>query len=89
MDGFVDDTTIWSNAFLASLKSDQTKQIAEDLKGAAQWWEELLVATGGKLELPKCFYYLIRWAFNGYGDARAVDVKYPITITDHTTNELV
>jgi hypothetical protein len=22
MDGFVDDTTIWSNAFLASLKSD-------------------------------------------------------------------
>jgi hypothetical protein len=89
MDGFVDDTTIWSNAFLASLKSDQTEQIAEDLKGAAQWWEELLVATGGKLELPKCFYYLICWAFNGYGDARAVDVKYPVTITDHTTNELV
>jgi hypothetical protein len=59
------------------------------LKGAVQWWEELLVATGGKLELPKCFYYLICWAFNGYGDAQAVDIKYSIKITDHTTNKLV
>ena len=33
----------------------------------AQWWEQLLYATGGKLELPKCFYYTILWKFDVEG----------------------
>ena len=85
MDGFVDDTTIWANSFIESFTADQTEIIAQDLKQSAQWWEQLLTATGGKLELPKCFYYLIRWVFNDYGDPQAMDVNYPINITDHTT----
>jgi hypothetical protein len=36
MDGFVDDTTIWANSFIDSLNQDNTQEIAQDLKGAAQ-----------------------------------------------------
>ena len=89
MDGFVDDTTIWANSFIDSLTTDKTVEIAEDLKSSAQWWEELLTATGGKLELPKCFFYLIKWAFNDFGNPSPADVHHPIGILDHTTGENV
>jgi hypothetical protein len=26
-------------------------------------WKELLEASGGKLELTKCFYYILTWRF--------------------------
>jgi hypothetical protein len=57
MDGFVDDTTIWQNLSnnLDALSHGSIGDIADRLKTAAQWWEQLLHATGGKLELPKCF----------------------------------
>jgi hypothetical protein len=35
----------------------------------AQWWEALLHATGGKLELDKCFYYIMHWEFDEDGNA--------------------
>ena len=72
MDGFVDDTTIWQN-LLQSLDSDSPatiEEIAQRLQVAAQWWEQLLHATGGQLELPKCFYYLLHWRFDAEGRAR-------------------
>jgi hypothetical protein len=56
MDGFVDDTTVWPNLSnnLDALSQESIGEIAERLKTAAQWWEQLLHATGGKLEVPKC-----------------------------------
>ena len=33
-------------------------------------WEELLHATGGKLELQKCFFYMMYWEFDREGVAR-------------------
>jgi hypothetical protein len=45
-------------------------EIADRLQQAAQWWEQLLHATGGQLELPKCFYYLLHWVFDSEGHAR-------------------
>jgi len=48
----------------------------------------LLVASGGKLELSKCFYYLIKWTFNEHGDAiLGPDPIHPIDIIDHTTGK--
>jgi hypothetical protein len=72
MDGFVDDTTIWQNLpnELDALSQGSIGEIADRLKIAAQWWEQLLHATGGQLELPKCFYYLLHWIFDSEGKAR-------------------
>ena len=60
MDGFVDDMATFVNKFLSSLTGDANWQdVGNDMSAAAQWWEQLLFASGGKLELPKCFFYLI------------------------------
>lgn len=42
-------------------------------------WTNLLSATGGKLELAKCFYYILSWKFSAQGDA------IPETIEDQET----
>ena len=57
MTGFVDDTTHWVNNFNKSIKGQYTQQdMYQEIQQTAQWWEQLLSATGGKLELQKCFY---------------------------------
>lgn len=71
--GFVDDITHLANSFLKSLRDDESlNELAKKTSVTAQWWEELLHASGGKLELQKCFYYLIFWEFNNEGEARMV-----------------
>ena len=42
----------------------------QQLQAGAQWWEELLHATGGRLELDKCLYYILQWKFGKEGKAR-------------------
>jgi hypothetical protein len=69
MDGFVDDTTIWQNSEHPSQETT-IQAIAVRLQIAAQWWEQLLHATGGQFELPKCFYYPLHWVFDSEGCAR-------------------
>jgi hypothetical protein len=84
MDGFVDDTTIWQNLHdnLETLSRGSIGEIADRLKTAAQWWEQLLHATGGQLELPKCFFYLLHWVFDSEGRARlATPEELNITIS--------
>lgn len=91
MDGFIDDTTCWVNDFKAGLEETMdTAELTGKLQRTAQWWEELLTATGGKLELSKCFYYIIRWTFDSDGNP-AVDTNLgpEIRITDHTTQQEV
>ena len=68
MTGFVNDTTHWLNNFLSALQGTYTKaEMYMTTQTTAQWWEQLLYATGGKLELTKCFYYPIVWEFNNEG----------------------
>lgn len=83
MDGFVDDTTVWTNDFLKSLQGGTSAtESSEKLGQAAQWWEQLLYSTGGKLELEKCFYYLFSWIFEEDGRARlATKEELGINIT--------
>mmetsp|Transcript_5116 Transcript_5116/g.7890 ORF Transcript_5116/g.7890 Transcript_5116/m.7890 type:complete len:113 (+) Transcript_5116:179-517(+) len=33
----------------------------------AQYWADLLFATGGKLNYDKCYWYLIRWKWDDNG----------------------
>ena len=53
MTGYVDDTSI--NI------SKSENELRDEMQKAIQKWEELLFATGGKLEISKCFYYHMKW----------------------------
>lgn len=69
--GFVDDITHIVNSFAESLQEGEPLQeLGEKMNTTAQWWEELLHATRGKLELQKCFFYLMYWKFDDEGVAR-------------------
>jgi hypothetical protein len=38
--------------------------LLQEIQQSIQWWEALLQATGGKLELTKCFFYLQVWVYD-------------------------
>jgi hypothetical protein len=77
MSGFVDDTTHWINNFQASLSEvEHLSELITQTKITAQWWEELLNTLGGKLELPKCFFYLVHWIFNDEGEPTIINPTF-------------
>ena len=102
IDGFVDDTTGCTNKFTMELlmfaneRHDETKAyellktIVSDAQQLAQRWERLLWSTGGKLELTKCFTYIIHWVFDDNGKPHQSTNKHleetlkiaPIAISD-------
>ena len=106
IDGFVDDTTGCTNQFTMELlmfateRHDKTKgykllkNIVSDAQQLAQRWERLLWSTGGKLELTKCFTYIIHWVFNDNGKPQQATNKYledtlqipPIAISNSSNN---
>ena len=86
--GFVDDITHWC---INRHRQNET-ELCEDLQHAAQWWEQLLHASGGKLELSKCFFYIIQWEFNQEGVPSLVPVsqfKTKVNLVDSETGEEV
>ena len=95
MEGFVDDTTGWTNTFLESLQHGSlVEKITGQLQVLAQWWEELLTTTGGKLELPKCFYYIVHFDFSSDGlptlrTFSEDDDATKLTVRDSVTGEIV
>lgn len=74
IDGFVDDTSLFSNILLSTDDSNihhLTQQLQQDMI----YWKELLKASGGKLELTKCFYYILSWKFDAEGHATPMTIK--------------
>jgi ribonuclease HI len=63
IEGFVDDTSIFTNDEGGDLKS-----LREKLETDGAWWAGLLESSGGKLELTKCFYYLLSWKWDEKGN---------------------
>ena len=66
-EAFVDDTTLWLlrlGLFLAAA--------ATMMQEMAQRWERLSYATGGALNLKKCFWYGIKWSFTPTGEAKMI-----------------
>ena len=53
----------------APLDDNYSQLIAHKLGTTAQWWEQLLFSTGGKLELSKCLFYIMHWEFDSNGVA--------------------
>jgi hypothetical protein len=68
MTGFVDDTTLFCNDFRRCLDDEASvPTLFDNTTRSAQWWEELLHATGGKLELSKCWTNMLIWKFDDNG----------------------
>ena len=82
MDGFVDDMTLWAQ--LQDNEKDPTK-LSKKLKKAAQWWENLLHASRGKLEIDKCFFYILHWVHDEEGKPRLAR-KEELPESTHTIN---
>ena len=63
----------------------------QDTQRTAQRWEQLLHATGGKLELQKCFYYPIIWQFDDEGIPTLKDSHdhHQVQITSSETGQPV
>jgi hypothetical protein len=92
IDGFVDDTSLSTN-LLNKTSKDNAPLLCKHLQHDMIIWKDLLEALGGKLELSKCFYYILSWKFDQEGngipmsisDQRARNVTQ-ITISDHTNS---
>jgi hypothetical protein len=94
IDGFVDDTSLFTN-LLNKTSTDNVPLLCKYLQNDMIIWKNLLEASGGKLELSKCFYYILSWKFDQEGngipmsisDQRARNVTQ-ISITDHTDSHI-
>jgi hypothetical protein len=66
-EAFVDDTSLWLLRLgLPLLAAITLMQIT------AQRWERLLFATGGALNLNKCFWYGVEWTFTSTGAPKMI-----------------
>ena len=90
IDGFVDDTSSFTNI---PFQYSNMNEAVRNLQVATQTWSKLLEASGGKLELSKCFYYVLSWKFSNEGEPIPMTFEeqeqeqYPkITITDPDSN---
>jgi hypothetical protein len=97
-DGFVDDVANVFNHGLAIMLSDDTitpADIAAGMQYEAQVWERLLWATGGALELSKCFYYILYYDFHKNGSPfllaphQMPNTEIHITSGDDPTPQLI
>jgi hypothetical protein len=61
-EAWVDDSNDYINDFLADFPWDE-QELCERLQQQNQEWEQLLSASGGKLELPKCLAYIVVYEF--------------------------
>lgn len=90
IEGFVDDTSLFTN--LEDPHAD-ILTLGVQLQKDTQLWAELLQASGGKLELSKCFYYLLAWKFNKEGDPTPMTMAEiphtPIQVYDKDAQKLV
>ena len=83
---FVDD----SRLFLI-FKDKLGTEIFEYLKSDVQLWEKLLRATGAKLELTKCKFFIFTWTFDTDGNPEVTTLSEdsPMKIQDSAcTNEV-
>ena len=89
MEGFVNDTDVAVNDGNSATHSTPN-QLIQKLQTDAQHWERLLFISGGKLELNKCFFYLLIWKFSDDGTPSLMtkaQLPYKLMITQGNDNE--
>jgi hypothetical protein len=82
IDGFVDDTSLFYSLNTFSKHCNDICLLTTALKQDLVSWKELLEATGGKLELKKCFYYIMSWRFDGKGNAIPTKIEEQRAVCD-------
>ena len=93
-DAFVDDTSV---GFTSTSTDLSYSDLIGQLQDVAQTWERLLFLSGGKLNLSKCSWYVLRWEWkNGRPILRKIqqndptvsltqgDSNTPVTIQQHS-----
>lgn len=89
----VNDNINWSNLYihLTTQTNNNLHAVINATVETAQQWEAPLSASGGKLELDKCFYYLINWKFDQEGWPTlkpSLEMKdFQVTIQDSITKK--
>ncbi|KAI2503170.1 hypothetical protein MHU86_11273 [Fragilaria crotonensis] len=73
-DAFVDDTSL---SFTSSSDTNNIDDLIARLEKIAQTWEHLLHLSGGKLNLAKCSWFIVRWEWT-----KGRPVIRPIAATD-------
>jgi ribonuclease HI len=81
IDGFVDDTSLFSN-IIQHADNENIVLLCNQLTRDMTIWNELLEASGGKLELSKCFYYVLSWKFDQEGNG------IPMTIAEQRNQQV-
>jgi hypothetical protein len=61
-EAWVDDSNDYINDFLSEIPWKE-HELCEKLRRQNQEWEQLLSASGGRLELPKCLAYIVVYDF--------------------------
>jgi hypothetical protein len=93
IDGNVDNTSIFTSIDKID-RIPNSMTLAEQLQKDARKWEQLLSATGGKLELTKCFSYILQWEFDSEGNPTHLSKEnlssngVEITIKEPDSNQL-
>jgi hypothetical protein len=90
IEGFVDDTSLSTNLKYGKTNTTKLLELAEK---DGQTWERMLNVSGGELELKKCFYYVLSWKWDTYGNPRPQEMKEQqlkkLSIKLSTTKETV
>ena len=85
MIGFVDDNNDQTNDFLRDEDSATLPLVLANTQHNAQSWNDLLTASGGALELPKCSYHMVHWKFAKNGSPVLVSMAKdlpPVVVQD-------
>jgi hypothetical protein len=85
IDGFVDDTSLFTNLLGLIGDPNDVRLLTEKLRQDMLFWKELLEASGEKLELHKCFYYILAWKFDSKGHSTPMTITEQRHIVDQIT----
>ena len=88
MIGYVDDSNGQTNQFMYDQEQPADEQIIQLAQHDAQAWHDILQVSGGALELPKCVYQILSWAFmlDGSPIPKGYDNTHKIIVKDTKTN---
>lgn len=82
LSGFVDDTNTALNDWLPQHQANLT-ELLHLIQQDAQYWNDLLFISGGKLELSKCSFHVLRFDFQSDGTPRpSRDLPPPLILQD-------
>jgi hypothetical protein len=77
IEGFVDDNSIFTNE-----QTNNIIQLLQKLKEDGNMWAQLLQASGGMLELGKCFFYLLTWTWDSKGNPVPANINSQKLLTN-------